>query len=244
MPAPAAPLRLALLGHGRMGRLVGALAPGAGHAVAATFTSGTPVTAGTLAGADVAVDFSHADAVVANARACAEAGIPLVVGTTGWAERLGEVTRVVEAGGGALVYGANFSVGVHVFYRTAAHAAALFARAGGYAPFLEERHHAAKRDAPSGTALELQRLVADAYGELLPDAFPIAATRAGYIPGTHRVGFDGLPDTVVLEHVARSRDGFAHGALVAAAWITGQARAGRTGVFRFEEVMDDVLGGG
>lgn len=231
-----APLRIALLGHGRMGRLVVTLAAGAGHEVVVRLGSADePVAPERLRGCDVAVDFSVAEAVVPHVEACLAAGVPLVVGTTGWNDRLDHVAARVNEAGGGLVYGANFSVGVHVFYRIAAHAATLFARVGGYAPFLEEQHHAMKRDAPSGTALVLERIVSEAFGG---QRFEVAATRAGHIPGTHRVGFDGLPDQVLLTHEARSREGFAQGALLAAQWI-----AGRTGVYPFEAVMADVLGG-
>jgi 4-hydroxy-tetrahydrodipicolinate reductase len=145
----------------------------------------------------------------------------------------------VEERGGLVVYGANFSVGVHVFYRLAGEAARLFARAGGYAPFLEEQHHAAKKDAPSGTALALRRIVAGAFPD---DGLEVAVTRAGHIPGTHRVGFDGVPDQVLLAHTARSREGFARGALVAARWAADAYATGRRGVVPFEAVMADVLG--
>ncbi len=223
-----------------MGRLVESLARADGHDIAATFASGNAVTAAALADADVAVDFSAAEAVPAHVAACVAAGVPVVVGTTGWQDAREAVEAAVAAGGGAVVVGANFSVGVAVFARVVAEASRLFARAGGYAPFLEEQHHAAKRDAPSGTALMLRAHVADAFPG---DALDVAVTRAGHIPGTHRVGFDGVPDTVVLEHVARSRDGFARGSLVAAAWLAGRARRGESGVWSFDDVMADVLGG-
>lgn len=233
MPAP---LRIALLGYGRMGRLVATLAAGAGHDVAVRLTStDEPVAPERLRGCDVAVDFSVAEAVEAHVEACLEVGVPLVVGTTGWNDRIDAVRNRVEHAGGGLVYGANFSVGVHIFYRLVEHASQMTARAGGYAPFLEEQHHAAKRDAPSGTALVLERIVSEAFGG---QRFEVAVTRAGHIPGTHRVGFDGLPDQLLLAHTARSREGFAQGALVAAKWL-----AGRTGVYPFEAVMADVLGG-
>ena len=172
-----------------------------------------------------------AEAVRRNAEACALAGVPLVEGTTGWSEHLGEVRATVERHGGALVYGANFSVGVNLFYRVVARAAELFQRFD-YAAFIEEAHHSRKRDAPSGTALRLRDLVAEAYG---PDV-PVASTRAGHIPGTHRVGFDSAADTVTLTHTARSREGFAAGALVAARWIRG-----KTGVYEFSETLEEIL---
>jgi 4-hydroxy-tetrahydrodipicolinate reductase len=187
-----------------------------------------------LAGHDAAIDFTVADAVPRHAEACALARVPLVEGTTGWHARLDDVRRVFEREGGALIYGANFSVGVNLFYRVVARAAELF-RGFDYAAFVEEAHHSRKRDAPSGTALRLRDIVADAFGA----EPPVASTRAGHIPGTHRVGFDSAADTVTLTHTARSREGFASGALVAARWIRG-----RTGVYEFSETLEEILKSG
>jgi 4-hydroxy-tetrahydrodipicolinate reductase len=132
----------------------------------------------------------------------------------------------------ALVYGANFSIGVNLFYRIVDRAAALFASVNSYAPFIEEAHHMRKRDAPSGTALQLRDLMAKHLGPEIPTA----STRAGYIPGTHRVGFDSEADQVLLIHTARSRKGFAAGALLAAHWLPG-----RKGVFEFADVIDEIV---
>ena len=139
----------------------------------------------------------------------------------------------MEEHDGALVSGANFSIGVNLFYRIVANAAKLFKSVEGYAPFVEEAHHARKRDAPSGTALRLRDLMAEQLG----GDIPISSTRAGYIPGTHRVGFDAEADQVMLTHTARSREGFAAGALLAARWVVG-----RKGVFEFTEVIDEIVG--
>ena len=187
-----------------------------------------------LAGHDAAIDFTIADAVPRHAEACALARVPLVEGTTGWHARLDDVSRVFEREGGALIHGANFSVGVNLFYRVVARAAELFAAATGYEAFIEEAHHSRKRDAPSGTALRLRDIVADAFGA----EPPVASTRAGHIPGTHRVGFDSAADTVTLTHAARSREGFAAGAVLAARWIQG-----RRGVYEFAEMFDEILKG-
>jgi 4-hydroxy-tetrahydrodipicolinate reductase len=233
-------MKLALFGHGGMGRLVDARAREAGHEIAAIFTDrdagrGWEEIARALAGSDVAVDFSVASAVPDHARACVRAGVPLVEGTTGWAAQLADVRRIVEAGSGALVYGANFSIGVNLFYRIVRTAAEQLSRDPSYAPFVEEAHHARKKDAPSGTALKLKDIVAAASGRDVP----VASTRAGNIPGTHRVGFDGVADQVLLTHTASSREGFAAGALLAARWI-----GGRRGVHEFTEVLDEILGSG
>jgi 4-hydroxy-tetrahydrodipicolinate reductase len=158
--------------------------------------------------------------------------VALVEGTTGWKQHEITAKQIIAEHSGALVYGANFSIGVNVFYRIVKHAAALFAAVDGYSPFIEESHHNRKRDAPSGTALKLRDLMSE---HLDPD-IPTSSTRAGYIPGTHRVGFDSEADQILLTHTARSRQGFASGALLAAHWI-----AGRTGVFEFGEVMEEIL---
>ena len=229
-------MKLALIGHGAMGRLVERLAQGDGHEVATVLGSResefkVEELAEILGGHDAAIDFTVAEAVPRHVEACALARVPLVEGTTGWQAKLEDVRRTVEREGGALIYGANFSVGVNLFYRVVARAAELF-RKFDYAPFVEEAHHSRKRDAPSGTAIRLRDIVAEAYGSEVPGA----STRAGHIPGTHRVGLDSAADTVTLTHTARSREGFAAGALVAARWIQG-----KTGVYEFSETLDGIL---
>lgn len=230
-------MRLALLGHGKMGRRVADLAVAKGHEIGVVVTSrdsgrGEARLAELLEGHDAAIDFSAGDVVPSHVAACARAGTPLVEGTTGWGDHLAAVQQTVERAGGALVYGANFSVAVNLFYRLVARAGELFGKLPEFDAFIEEAHHAHKRDAPSGTALKLRQILAP----LTARPIPIASTRAGAIPGTHRVGFDAAADHLILEHVARSRDGFAAGALLAAGWIVG-----RRGVFAFEDVLDDIL---
>jgi 4-hydroxy-tetrahydrodipicolinate reductase len=225
-------MRIALIGFGVMGQLVAAEARKAGDEIGAVFTSREGVVTEKIQGHDVAIDFSVGDAVLKNIEACARAKVPLVEGTTGWKQHESKAKQIVSEHSGAMVYGANFSIGVNVFYRIVKHAAALFAAVDGYAPFIEEAHHNRKRDAPSGTALKLR----DLMSEHLAADIPTSSTRAGYIPGTHRVGFDSEADQVLLTHTARSRQGFASGALLAAHWITG-----RTGVFEFGEVMEEIL---
>ena len=221
-----------------MGQLVGRLAREAGDEVATVLGSreaafSAEELAEILGGHDAAIDFTVAEAVPRHAEACALARVPLVEGTTGWHAQLEEVRRHVERENGALIYGANFSVGVNLFYRVVARAAELFRRFD-YAAFIEEAHHSRKRDAPSGTALSLRELVFAEFGR----DFSVASTRAGHIPGTHRVGFDSAADQLTLTHTARSREGFAAGALVAARWIQG-----RRGVYEFSEAFDEILKG-
>ena len=225
-------MRIALIGFGVMGQLVAGEARKAGDEVGVVFTSEEGVLAEKLQGHDVAVDFSVGEAVLKNIEACARAKVPLVEGATGWKQHESEAKKIIAEHSGAMVYGANFSIGVNVFYRIVKHAASLFAAVDGYAPFIEEAHHNRKRDAPSGTALKLRDLMSEHLGLEIPTS----STRAGYIPGTHRVGFDSEADQVLLTHTARSRQGFGSGALLAAHWIVG-----RTGVFEFGEVMEEIL---
>ncbi|HSQ23617.1 MAG TPA: 4-hydroxy-tetrahydrodipicolinate reductase [Pyrinomonadaceae bacterium] len=230
-------MKVGLIGYGAMGRLVGQLAVEKGHEMALTIDvddAGRSVDhlADALRVCDVAIDFSIADAVPKNAEACGRAGVPLVVGTTGWQSQVDHVRTLVQQHDGALIYGANFSVGVQVFYRIAARTAELFCDLDAYDPFIEETHHKRKRDAPSGTAVQLHKIV----GEKLGREVPVSSTRAGYIPGTHRLGFDSAADQITLIHTARSREGFAAGALIAAQWIIG-----RKGVYEFSEVFDEIV---
>jgi 4-hydroxy-tetrahydrodipicolinate reductase len=164
--------------------------------------------------------------------ACALSGVPLVEGTTGWRDDEAKALELVREHDGALLYGANFSIGVNLFYRLVAYAGEVFQSCEDYAPFIEEAHHGRKRDAPSGTALRLKDLLAAS----LPWDIPVTSTRAGHIPGTHRVGFDSISDQITLTHTARSREGFAQGSLAAARWIRG-----RRGVYEFSEVLDEIL---
>lgn len=229
-------MRIALLGHGAMGQLVEAEARKKGDKIGHIVTTkNSAISVGDLAsqlrGHDVAIDFSVADAVLKHVEVCAVAGVPLVEGTTGWSQH-DEAKKIVAQHAGALVYGANFSIGMNIFYRVVKNASDLFAALDQYSPFIEEAHHLRKRDAPSGTALRLREYMTDRLGREVP----VSSTRAGYIPGTHRVGFDSEADQILMTHTARSRQGFASGALLAAHWI-----AGRKGVFEFGEVIEELL---
>jgi 4-hydroxy-tetrahydrodipicolinate reductase len=221
-----------------MGRLVEARAAEEGHRVTLVLTSADmlqrvdEVAERLREGADVAIDFSVADAVLNNISACMSAGVPLVEGTTGWNKEGVDIKRFVEKKKGALIYGANFSIGVNLFYHLIERAGELFKGMEDYAPFIEEAHHSRKKDAPSGTALKLRDILASG----LKREIPVASTRAGFIPGTHRVGFDSQADQITLTHTARSREGFAAGALLAARWIVG-----RTGIYEFSEAFDEIL---
>ena len=230
-------MKIALIGYGAMGRLIDALAKEKGHEVGCiVHESDAGLSPSELSerlkGSDVAIDFSVAEAVRRNTEACAVADVPLVEGPTGWNADKAEVERIVLGANGAFVFGANFSIGVNLFYRIADYAAELFAKFPEYEAYIEEQHHSRKKDAPSGTALKLKEIL----GRHIQLEFSVSATRAGNIPGTHRVGFDGTADQVVLEHMARSREGLAAGAVLAAEWIVG-----KKGFFEFGDVMDEVL---
>ena len=230
-------MKLALIGNGAMGQMVTAEARKRGDEIGVVIASvdkdlSIDQVAEKLASHDAAIDFSTGAAVIKNVEACVRVRVPLVEGTTGWKEDEAKARNIVAEHNAALIFGANFSIGVNLFYRLTEHAAKLFAAVEGYDPFIEEAHHKRKKDAPSGTAIKLH----DIMSEHLASNIPTSSTRAGYIPGTHRVGFDSEPDQVLLTHTARSRQGFASGALVAAHWILG-----RTGTFEFSELIDEIL---
>ena len=228
-------MRLLVVGHGRMGRLVEALAPGYGFEVAFVLTraanaAGEGATAERCRGVAVAVDFSTPEATLATAPRLASRGVSLVVGTTGWQTREAGLREAVEKAGVGAVVAANFSLGANVLDALAESAGRLLAGAEGVEAFIHEAHHRAKKDAPSGTALMLRRAV-ERGG--YPGPIDVCSTRAGSIPGTHTVGFDGPAETLELTHRVRDRATFAHGALQAARWVVG-----RKGWF----TMRDVLG--
>ena len=228
-------MRILLVGHGKMGRMVEGLAPEYGCEVVGVIDPQSPQHGGgpdaeTWGGVEVAIDFSTAASVPVNAPALARRGINLVVGTTGWAKDEAAVRTAIEQSGGGAVVAPNFSAGVVVFDAVVAYAAKLFAEREDFGAYLHETHHRAKMDAPSGTALLLKRSMENA-GFTRP--IDVSSSRVGFVPGTHTVGFDGPAETVTLTHAARDRSAFARGALIAAKWVQG-----KHGWF----TMRDVLG--
>ena len=227
-------MRLAIVGRGRMGQAVEALARERGHTIGLVVTGadnpeGAALTAERLAEVDVALEFTRPDAVFGNLEKLVRAGIPTVTGTTGWFDRLPELDRLVSNQRGAVLYAPNFSVGVQLFLRAAADLARRFSGRPGFAASIIEQHHAGKRDKPSGTALRLR----DGVRREDPNRdFPITSIRSGAIPGTHALLFDSPAESIQLEHVARGREAFAAGALSAAEWLPGHQ-----GVFSFEEML-------
>jgi 4-hydroxy-tetrahydrodipicolinate reductase len=224
-------MKLALLGYGKMGRMVEQAAVRE-HCEVVCVIDPVAGSRGKLSDADVCVDFTEPRAVIENIKAAAAARVSMVVGTTGWHDRIDEARRLVEESGIGFVYGSNFSIGVNLMFKITEHAAELFSRFPSHDPFIEEAHHKHKKDAPSGTALSLKRIAEAKYSRDIPTS----STRAGYFPGKHIVGFDSEADTLEIVHTARSRGGFAEGALLAARWI-----AGRKGFFEFSQIIDEQL---
>jgi 4-hydroxy-tetrahydrodipicolinate reductase len=224
---------LAIVGYGKMGRLIEHFAPEYDFAVTLKLdefnnANGEGITAESFRDVDVAIDFSIPQAVPANAESIAKLGVNLVIGTTGWLKQLEAVKQVIDAYGTGLVWSPNFSIGVNAFFKLVAEAARLMAKEGDYGAWAWEIHHAAKKDAPSGTLLKLVDEMRDAgYARLID----VSANRAGAIPGTHEIGFDSAADTITLRHTARNREGFARGALKAAQWVIG-----KKGFYEFGEI--------
>jgi 4-hydroxy-tetrahydrodipicolinate reductase len=228
------PRRLAIVGYGKMGKLVERLAPDYGFAVGlkldeynnADFEG---LTAENFRGVDVAVDFSVPSAALRNAEGIAALGVNLVIGTTGWLEHLDAVKQAAARHATGIVWSPNYSVGVNAFFRIVAEAARLLASQPEYGAWAWEIHHSTKKDAPSGTLLKLvEEMKRAGYGRTVSTA----SNRAGAHPGTHEIGFDSSADTITLRHTARSREGFARGALQAAQWVVG-----KQGFHEFGEVL-------
>lgn len=220
-------MNLALIGYGKMGKLLDSLAPEYGFTVTARIENTEEIAA--LQGTPVAIDFSVSGAVPATVEQLARAGIHLVEGTTGWLEHLPAVQASIARHGTGMVWSPNYSVGVAVFSRIVSEASRLLKDDAAYEAWAWEIHHSAKKDSPSGTMLKLVEGMRSAgYSKQID----IASNRVGKVPGTHEIGFDSAADTITLRHTARSREGFAHGALKAAQWI-----AGKQGFHTFEEVL-------
>jgi len=219
-------MKIALVGYGRMGRMVEAAATARGHQIVARFDldnnpGGTGLSPAALREVDLAIEFSTPEAVLDNLRQLIR-----------WYDHLAEVRQLVAAHGGAFVYSPNFSIGVNLFFEMVRQAAQLVAAYDQFDPFLIERHHRQKLDAPSGTALRLLADLRDVFAERTPT--PVSV-RAGYLPGTHEVGFDSPAETITLTHTARNREGFAEGAVLAAEKLLG-----RQGFFALADLLFPV----
>ncbi|HTZ75924.1 MAG TPA: dihydrodipicolinate reductase C-terminal domain-containing protein [Candidatus Aquilonibacter sp.] len=230
-------MKLAIVGYGKMGHSIERLAPEYGCEVSLRLDINNNadfegLTAENFRGIDAAVEFSTPATAIENIQRLARLGVNTVVGTTGWLKDIDRARAAVEQAGTALVWGANFSVGVNLFAQIVAEAAELFARQKEYGAWAWEIHHATKKDAPSGTLLALvERMKKSGYD----GPVDTGSNRAGAHPGTHEVGFDSADDSITLRHTARGRDGFARGALRAARWI-----AGKKGFFEFREIVNEL----
>src|SRR5579863_9190026 len=230
-------MNLAIVGYGKMGKLIEQLAPEYGCAVKlrldvdnnAKFEG---MTEENFRGIDAAVEFSTPTAALENIERLAQMGVNTVIGTTGWFGEVERARKAVERAGTALVWSPNFSVGVYLFGEIVAQAARLFAQQPEYGAWAWEIHHATKKDAPSGTLLNMvERMKQSGYDKRIDTS----ASRAGAHPGTHEIGFDSAADTITIRHTARSREGFARGALRAARWV-----AGKKGFFDFREIINKL----
>ena len=242
-------MKVALIGYGRMGHVVEAVAAARGHEVVARLDVGDRIDRASLSGAEVAVDFTVPDAVEANAHRIAEAGTDLVIGTTGWYERTKDVEALVRDAGIGCVWSPNFSLGVQLFFRLAREAGRLANALEEYDVHVHEAHHRHKLDHPSGTARKLADILVEALarktawregpseGAPDPSVLWVSSARAGEIPGTHEVGLEGPADSIVLTHVARGREGFAGGAVAAAEWVRG-----RKGFFGMDDMLAERFG--
>lgn len=245
-------MNLALVGYGRMGRAVEAVARERGHRIVARIGPTDEIDPAALSGAEVAVEFTHPDAVVENLGALAEAGVDVVVGTTGWYDRLDDVRDVARRAGVGVVYAPNFSLGVQLLFRAARHLGRLVDRLEEYDLHVHEVHHRHKVDHPSGTARALAEIVLETVarkkrwaegpgeerneGGTDPGTLGVTSVRVGEVPGTHVLAVEGPDDRLELRHEARGRSGFARGALAAAEWIRG-----RTGLHTLDDVLADLL---
>jgi 4-hydroxy-tetrahydrodipicolinate reductase len=228
---------LAIVGYGKMGRLIEQLAPEYGFDVKLRLdvnnnTRFEGMTAENFHGIDAAIEFSTPATAPENIERLARLGVNVVVGTTGWFEQLERVREIVNRDKIGLVWSANFSVGVNLFSQIVAEAAQLMARQQEYGAWAWEIHHATKKDAPSGTLLALvEKMKQSGYTRPID----VSSSRAGTHPGTHEIGFDSGADSITIRHTARSREGFARGALRAARWVTG-----KKGFYDFREIVNDL----
>ena len=223
-------MKLMVLGNGKTGALVTEIARERGHQVSILTSAGNAHASGlnedALHGVDGVIDFTRPDAVLENIAACARAGVNMVVGTTGWYGQLGEVRKIVEQHGIGFVYASNFSAGMNLFFKLAA--AAAPAVSCGYTASITEKHHSGKKDAPSGTAVRLQQILGE-HGGGQPE---ITSLREGDFAGIHTIRLESSEDTITLVHDARTRRGFAAGALRAAEWLQG-----KRGFYDFSDVL-------
>ena len=252
-------MRIALIGYGKMGRMIESLISESGeHEICAVIDpfsddrniTGKEITEESINRADVAIDFTAPESAYGNIVRYAALPLPAVVGTTGWLDKLGDAEKLITESGTKLIYSGNFSIGVAVFLQIVRKAGAIISNIPSYDVAVREVHHRAKKDAPSGTAMmtaecllgeigRKKRIVQYTGGKIDEDAIGITSERVGYVPGIHTVTIDGKADTIEITHTARSREGFASGAIKAAQWILTQD----TGIYTMDDFISSLIGG-
>ncbi len=230
-------MKIALLGYGKMGKTIEKLALEKGDTIVALVTSSKDLIK--LKGADVAIDFSVPDAAVTNITACFEQGIPVVSGTTGWLDDYDTVLNLCKSRNGSFIYASNFSIGVNLFFELNRKLAQMMSKYGNYNVSIEEIHHTQKLDAPSGTAISLAKdIIEESHytnwklDSASEDEIAIKALREEEVKGTHTVLYTSPIDTISIKHEAHSREGFAMGALLAAAWLKD-----KKGIYSMKDVL-------
>ncbi len=247
-------MKVMLTGYGRMGREIEEVLLGRGHTITARVDIAegigdyNDVTPSLLTGCDMVIEFSLASAVKPHVQAYSEAGVPVVIGTTGWEDERNTIRDIVAKTGGALLWGANFSIGAHILFALASQASKIIEPLEEYDIFVHEIHHTGKKDSPSGTALTLaekilngnvrkNKIATEAFHrQIEPNELHVSSTRGGSVPGIHSVFLDSAADTVEIKHTARSRKGFALGAVKAAEWLIG-----KKGFFQVEDFINDLI---
>ena len=231
-------MKIALIGYGKMGQMIEAIALTHQVEVIAHFDEFNPLKdteehRTLLKDVNILIDFSTPSSVVDNIRIGAKLSKNMVVGTTGWYDRMEEVKSLVKAADVGLIYGSNFSLGINLMFKIVHYASELFAAFEEYDSYIEENHHKMKKDIPSGTAMVIKKIMEEKY---LNREIYVNSIRAGYGPGTHIVNFDSVDDSMKIEHIARSRQGFAEGTFWAAKWIHN-----KKGFYEFKDVLDDII---
>lgn len=230
-------MKIALLGYGKMGKTIERLAQDRGHEI--VYKIKNDIAAFDLSKVDVAIDFSVPDAAFENITTCFKQQVPVISGTTGWLDKYEEAVEICKKNNGAFIYASNFSLGVNLFFELNKKLAEMMSSFPDYSVAIEEIHHTQKLDAPSGTAISLAKQIIEKTGKkgwklnrAEEGEIPVTARRIENVPGTHVITYDSPIDTIKIEHIAHSRDGFALGAIVAAEWIQN-----KNGVFSMKDVL-------
>lgn len=247
-------MKLAIIGYGNMGKEVEKAALKKNHTILhkidpqAQGADATEITPESLSEAEVCIEFTHPDSAVENIKKVVEIGVPIVVGTTKWFDHLNEIEKLIKEKNGSLLYAPNFSLGMNIFFKICEAAAKIMNNFEEYDVGGMESHHNRKADAPSGTAKKISQILIDNIDrkktsvfhlgdrKIKPDELHFSFLRTGAVPGTHQIVFDADPDSITLTHTARSRQGFAAGAVTAAEWIVD-----KKGIFSFDEMMNELL---